>query len=170
MSGWGVGVRMNQDPTNPFIFLVKLVLPFTFEDACALGMFQFRYEIVTPTGEIVPEGQGERTENRIRPHFFHSFRPDYLSSRFRNVFMVTVKDAFQGFVQREIALLKIGHITAKEALSRFVDLLECMGGGVARMHVEEIFEDEIQVCWFHVTHQKCFYAFSFARKLDLPPN
>jgi hypothetical protein len=144
MSAWGEGIGMERSPENSSIWSISLHLPFTRNDFHVSGMFQFHFEIVNSDGSIVVEGQGERTEQRVRNHFFYPFRPDYRLPMFRYATALSPKQWYQTFVANEKGLLKSGRIYLDEALDRNNDLFECCNGCV-RVHAEQCFEDEIDV-------------------------
>jgi hypothetical protein len=147
MDEWGDGVPMLRSGEDPTVWSITLQLPFTFNDFCVYGMFQFRYQIgFGPDGSdgVYSEGSGERTEQRLKNHFYHTFRPDYRNTRFRNTQMMGPKAVIQAFLRCEVEQLKSGSIDLPEALSRFSDLCEC-NSGAARGHVEEVFEEEIEL-------------------------
>ncbi len=141
MSACNGGVEMVMVNGNPLIWSVSLHLPFSMTDFCVSGMFQFHYEIVRGT-EVIVESQGERTEQRLKRHFFHSYRPDMRV--FRHAYPLIPKVVVQSFVLAEVSLLKSNAISLGEAICRFHDLADsCVGCN--RLHVEEAFEDALDI-------------------------
>jgi hypothetical protein len=60
---WGDGahVPMHRDGVNHNLWVAQVVLPFVMEEHCTTGIFQFKYAIETTEGEVLEEGQDNRT-------------------------------------------------------------------------------------------------------------
>jgi hypothetical protein len=154
MSASNGGIPMVMENDSRLVWSVTLTLPFSITDFSVNGMFQFHYEIYNSNDELVSvEGQGERTEQRLRTYFFHSFRPNLKVARFRTINSLTPKANFQGFVREEISALKAKRLNYVDAFSRLVDIYDCCTG-CAKVHMEELYEDEIDVVEAAVS---CFY-------------
>ena len=144
MSAFTDGIPMVIEDGNQCVWTISLHLPFTLTDYHINGMFQFHYEIVMTDGAIIPEGQGERTEQKLRHHFFHAFRPDYRVPAFRYTTAMPPKTWFQSFIVAQKTMLKTGTVSLYDAVGMFSELFDCCVGA-ARVHVEECFEDEIDI-------------------------
>jgi hypothetical protein len=143
MSEWADGVPMEQDISDSSVWTITLNLPFAMSDNWPAGLFEFRYEIVSGSdGAVITEGQFDRTEPKLRSHFYHTFRPNYRVARFRNAAYLQGKAAFLSFLNVELSQHKDGLSSAREFMGRYRDLAECLTGTM-RIHVEELLESEI---------------------------
>jgi hypothetical protein len=142
LTDWGEGVPMVPCADNSMIWTATVNLPFGFSDNCLTGIFSFRYEIVTTSGNIV-EGQNDRFEQGLQRNYFHMFRSNFRYPRFKGWTAMSGKQAFMQFCARNLEKLRRGEFSLQD----YFDLHSNLTSSVTeakRQHVEELFENEIQ--------------------------
>lgn len=142
LTDWGDGIAMLPAFDNPMIWTATVNLPFGFTDHCLTGIFSFRYEIVTVSGNII-EGQNDRFEQGLQWNFYHIFRSNFRYPRFKGWTAMSGKQAFMQFCAWNLDKLRRGDCT----LNEYFDLHSNLTASVAdakRFHVEELFENELQ--------------------------
>lgn len=77
-------VEMFPSIHNPTIFTAAVTLPYALTDNHIYGLFHYQYVLVS-SGERIPEGQPQRSDQQLKQRYFHCFRPNYTNSRFRNI-------------------------------------------------------------------------------------
>lgn len=143
MSAWGEGIEMIPDPFNPMVFSVTIDMPFDMRDSNTYGMFQFRFDIISPTEGVISEGQNARMESRMRRQFYYNFRPNYRFNRFKGLSPLGSKQMFETFLQTELDHLRTSQITVTEFLPRYSDIVGCTSG-CYRGYAEDVFDDFIK--------------------------
>ena len=95
---WGDGahVPMTQDVNNESLWVAELVLPFLMDERPVLGIFQFKYALETATGQVLEEGQENRTVKQLQGQFYHGFRCNYQAARLKGCFTPTARDITVG--------------------------------------------------------------------------
>lgn len=141
LSAWNDGVPMVAESDNRQIWSVTVELPFTMADFWNLGMFQYQYEIVSGSG-VIREGQAERSEQRLKSHFYHAFRPNFKNARQSRLTALPPKVIIEAFVSHEILGLKSGSMELKDFVDRFTNLSSSVIGN--RGFVEDLFDEEIE--------------------------
>jgi hypothetical protein len=133
---------MAQDELDSNVWKLDVNLPFTAADFHTYGLFSYKYEIVSANEGTISEGQNERTESKLRRHFYHTFKPNYKFQRFRNATAILARDAVQFFVRKELTLFDLDMITSVQTIQRFTDIVGCFAGS-NRAVIEDLFEDAI---------------------------
>lgn len=126
MGRWEQSIELTQSTINRNIWTVELEMPLNMSDTSLLGIFHYKYEIESARDGRISEGQFERSETKMRKHFFHFFRPNYSHSRFRMLQPVSPVHTFEQFLSEILIKLKRNDFSLRKFMRMYMDLMECL--------------------------------------------
>jgi hypothetical protein len=139
---WRHGVEMIPSE-DLHMWSISLELPFSLADSSPYGIFRYRYEILTRSGNII-EGNMERSEQQVRTNYYHFFRGNFRYPRFRGWTTPHPRDIFQFYCQSIVAEFSNGEIGIDVSFKKYANLMFCFPDS-HRSFVEALFEESLQV-------------------------
>lgn len=142
LTNWQNGIPLIPSETF-YMWSATIELPFFVAESNPYGLFRYRYEIVTRNG-IIPEGNLERSEQVLRTHYYHYFRGNFRSPRFRGWVAPQPKQLFQYFCRLIVAEYVNGLSGLEQTFKKYANLMSCFPDA-HRSSVEALFEESLQV-------------------------
>lgn len=116
MGAWrenGGGVPMLRVPSSgpgvEDVWMVDLEVPFLANESCITGLWEYKFAVETPEGEIILEALTNRREKRMQPIYYASFRPPLKHPKFKSLKKAArTRPAVETFILHELTGMRRG--------------------------------------------------------------